>query len=649
MSTSTLRPIIVGTAGHIDHGKSALVRALTGTDPDRLAEEKRRGITIELGFAHLTLPDNTVLGLVDVPGHERFVRQMIAGASGIDIALLCIAADDGIMPQTREHLAVLQLLGINTCIVALTKCDLVDDDWRSLIQEEVQAELARTPYANAPIVAVSARNNTGLDELKETLTESVRALERTSKEGPVRMPIDRVFTIKGSGTVVTGTLWQGTIRPDDELEILPQNRIARVRAIQVHGSNAASSNAGVRTALNLASLSKSDLKPGDFLTTPSTQQTSDRFDVRFTSLPVLTEEKSLVSGTRVHVAHGTREVTGRLLYMDGKETINAHETTYAQIRLDEPLPVMRGDRFIIRSLSPARVIGGGTVLNSYPRRRTTLKAEEEALLGALTRDDDAALCAAIIDTNPLPTSIAELARVSAMNPEHISDVLTQLTTGKGKPIYIPLGQGSHLYFAKRSTIQNCVMSLENTMLIFHGENPSATGISKNALRQRYPHHLDETCFDALLTEAIKDKKLVVIKGEISHPSAGAGARALEEQTANTLLGLLRSHGATPPSLPELLEEAGLDQARGAKAILLLEEQGRAQRVNKTLCFSDKALESFWNAAHDYLEEHGSATAAQLKEAMKTSRKFAIPLLEYFDEKKLTLRQGDMRVLTNRSS
>ncbi|MEF2560105.1 MAG: selenocysteine-specific translation elongation factor [Eggerthellaceae bacterium] len=649
MSTSTLRPIIVGTAGHIDHGKSALVRALTGTDPDRLAEEKRRGITIELGFAHLTLPDNTVLGLVDVPGHERFVRQMIAGASGIDIALLCIAADDGIMPQTREHLAVLQLLGINTCIVALTKCDLVDDDWRSLIQEEVQAELARTPYANAPIVAVSARNNTGLDELKETLTESVRTLERTSKEGPVRMPIDRVFTIKGSGTVVTGTLWQGTIRPDDELEILPQNRIARVRAIQVHGSNAASSNAGVRTALNLASLSKSDLKPGDFLTTPSTQQTSDRFDARFTSLPVLTEEKSLVSGTRVHVAHGTREVTGRLLYMDGKETINAHETTYAQIRLDEPLPVMRGDRFIIRSLSPARVIGGGTVLNSYPRRRTTLKAEEEALLGALTRDDDAALCAAIIDTNPLPTSIAELARVSAMNPEHISDVLTQLTTGKGKPIYIPLGQGSHLYFAKRSTIQNCVMSLENTMLIFHGENPSATGISKNALRQRYPHHLDETCFDALLTEAIKDKKLVVIKGEISHPSAGAGARALEEQTANTLLGLLRSHGATPPSLPELFEEAGLDQARGAKAILLLEEQGRAQRVNKTLCLSDKALESFWNAAHDYLEEHGSATAAQLKEAMKTSRKFAIPLLEYFDEKKLTLRQGDMRVLTNRSS
>lgn len=649
MSTSALRPIIVGTAGHIDHGKSALVRALTGTDPDRLAEEKRRGITIELGFAHLTLPDNTVLGLVDVPGHERFVRQMIAGASGIDIALLCIAADDGIMPQTREHLAVLQLLGINTCIVALTKCDLVDDDWRSLIQEEIQAELAHTPYANAPIVPVSARNNTGLDELKETLTTSVRALERTSKEGPVRMPIDRVFTIKGSGTVVTGTLWQGTIHPDDELEILPQNRIARVRTIQVHGSNASCSNAGTRTALNLAGLSKTDLKPGDFLTSPSIQGTSDRFDARYTSLPVLSEEKPLVSGARVHVAHGTREVTGRLLYMDGKETIAAHETAYAQIRLDEPLPVMRGDHFIVRSLSPARVIGGGTILNSYPRRRTTLKTEDEALLDALTRDDDAALCAAIIDTNPLPTSISELSRVSAMSPEHITEVLAQLTTGKGKPIYVPLGHGSQLYFAKRSLIQSCVMTLENTMLVFHGENPSATGISKNALRRRYPHHLDEACFDALLTEAIKDKKLVVIKGEISHPSAGAGARALEEQTADTLLSLLRKHGATPPLLPELFEEAGIDQARGAKAILLLEEQGRAQRVNKTLCFSAKTLGSFWMAAHDYLEEHGSATAAQLKEAMKTSRKFAIPLLEYFDEKKLTLRQGDMRVLTNRSS
>ncbi len=362
------RHLIIGTAGHIDHGKSTLIKALTGTDPDRLAEEKKRGITIELGFAQLLLPDGTIAGIVDVPGHEKFIRQMIAGATGIDIALVCVAADDGIMPQTREHLAVLELLGVTTCVVALTKCDLVDSEWLELVKEEITAELASSSFNEAPIVAVSAREGWGLDELKEVLSKSVATSPTPNLTGPVRMPVDRVFTIKGAGTVVTGTLWQGTVRPDDELELLPKGISARIRSIQVHDKEVEHSSAGTRTALNLANLSTKEIRPGDFLITPQTLNSSDRFDARFTYLPLLSAQKPLISGTSVRIAHGTRETMGRILLMDNQTSLEPRQTAFAQIRLNEPLPLSHGDHFIVRLLSPARVIGGGVVLNGAPQK-----------------------------------------------------------------------------------------------------------------------------------------------------------------------------------------------------------------------------------------------------------------------------------------
>lgn len=642
------RRIIIGTAGHIDHGKSTLIKALTGTDPDRLIEEKKRGITIELGFAELPLPDGTIAGIVDVPGHEKFIRQMIAGATGIDVALVCIAADDGIMPQTREHLTVLELLGVTTCVIALTKCDLVDSEWLDLVKEEIATELASTPFSESPIVAVSARSGQGLDTLKKMLVQSISTSPTHTIEGPVRMPIDRVFTIKGAGTVVTGTLWQGTIHPDDELEVLPTHKMARIRGIQVHDTDVAQSAAGTRTALNLANVSKGEIKPGDFLATPQTVHVSDRFDAQFTYLPILSAQKPLVSGSKVLVAHGTREVMGRILFMDCQESLDPHETAFAQIRLNEPLPVSRGDRFIVRLPSPARVIGGGSVLNGHPRRRTTLSCEEKTLLDALSHNNENEICAALVDASPIPVSINEIAQVSGFSKKRVIQALSMYTTGKGKPLYRQIGKGSSAYFAKGPVIQKQVMTLENILLTFHANNPSKTGMSKGALEQSIPYHLDHDCFETILEEALTQKKLVINKGEISHPKASAGARNLEEQTAQTLENLLVSYGTTPPAITDLFAEAGLDPSRGAKALSVLESQGKAQRISKTLCFSQETLNGFWNKIEHYLKQHGSGSATQLKEAMGTSRKYAIPLLEYFDHNNMTIRQEDLRVLSKTS-
>ena len=307
MSGRTQTDLVLGTAGHIDHGKSSLVLALTGTDPDRLAEEKQRGITIELGFARLALPDGTVLGVVDVPGHERFVRQMIAGSTGIDLALLCIAADDGIMPQTEEHLAVLELLGIRTCVAALTKTDLVDEEWALFMADEVRGRLAGTPFADADIVPVSSRTGAGLPELQEALTRAARTTRRAKAGSRLRLPVDRVFSIKGAGTVVTGTLWSGSARTGDEVEVLPSGLRTRVRSVQVHGEPVDRADAGHRVALNLNAVSTDEVRPGDFLAAPGAASATDRFDAHLAFLGVPGKGKPLVSGARGHGAPGPRD------------------------------------------------------------------------------------------------------------------------------------------------------------------------------------------------------------------------------------------------------------------------------------------------------------------------------------------------------
>ncbi|MEG0758809.1 MAG: selenocysteine-specific translation elongation factor [Raoultibacter sp.] len=634
---------ILGTAGHIDHGKSSLVKALTGTDPDRLKEEKARGITIEPGFAQLILPDGTSVGMVDVPGHEKFVRHMIAGSSGIDIALLCIAADDGIMPQTIEHLAVLDLLGIPQLIVALTKSDLVDDDWKIFIEGEITAFLAETPYQNSPIIPFSSKTGEGTVELTETIQRFVHTPRDARDQKPVRYPIDRVFTIKGSGTVVTGTLWQGSIQIDDELEVLPSGKRARVRSLQSHGVTQASIEAGTRVALNLSNVKTDEIRPGDFLATPTTAQTTDRFDACFTYYDTSKSGKPLKTGSRVHVAHGTREVLGRLLLMDGRESMSVGERGYIQIRLDEPLPVMRGDHYIIRSYSPVSVIGGGVVLLAAPKRRTHLTLPERALLDALMESDDKTICAAALKIHSGAVRACDLERLTGLHEDVLNTLLLE-SVAEGS---LELLEHTHdTYFATRSALQKCLAGIENNLLSFHAKNPTAPGIQKAALLQLCRVSMDQNRFDALLAELERRGGAIISNGEVSHPKAGAGAKMAEAKAQDALESIVVSHGKMPPSITDLIAQSGIEGTLAHRALNTLENDGKVQRIGNEFYFSAEAFNALKQSVALHFKDHACANAAELKEAMGISRKYAIPLLEHFDATGFTQRTGDTRELRN---
>ncbi len=639
--------LVLGTAGHIDHGKSSLILALTGTDPDRLSEEKQRGITIELGFARLSLDDGTTLGVVDVPGHEKFVRQMISGSTGIDMALLCIAADDGVMPQTTEHLAVLELLRIPTLVVALTKTDLVDDEWVEFMVDEVKGRLAGGPYENAEIIAVSSRTGEGLDDLKAALGRAAKATKRQKASDGARLPIDRVFTIKGAGTVITGTLWSGTISIGDELEVLPSGRMSRVRSIQIHGESVDRAEAGHRVALNLNALSTEEVRPGDFLAAPHTVTATDRFDADFTYLGLSSSDKPLESGARVHVSHGTREVTGRILRIGDEQGFKPGERAYSQIRLDEELPVSWQDHFIVRSYSPVHVIGGGVVLRAHPKRSTTATSEKIALLDAL-RDGDgdrAAECA--FNLEKAPVTCEGIVHAAGCSQAAARRALESLEKSRKATRLSSEQAGTKEYFTTPRYVQKMRSTIENALLAFHNENPTSTSMSKEALRQKAAARLSPDCFDALLADAQATKHAVVNGGEVCHPQAGAGAQALEKQAAEALLAALREADGSPATLDEIFSSCKIEPSLGRRAIASLEKAGEAVRITKELAFSTEALAQFEQAVRTRLADGASASAAELRDAMGTTRKYAIPLLEYFDDKGITRRSGDERVLTGR--
>ena len=638
--------VVLGTAGHIDHGKSSLVRALTGTDPDRLAEEKKRGITIELGFAQLKLPDGTAMGVVDVPGHEHFVRQMIAGSTGIDLALLVIAADDGIMPQTIEHLAVLRTLGVKTLVVALTKTDLVDEEWIAFVSDEIRTWLADTPYANADIVPCSSRTGAGLDELRCALQKAAARTKHSKFGRQLRLPIDRVFTIRGAGTVVTGTLWSGTARPGDVAEVLPSGLTSRIRSVQMHGQPVDAAPAGNRVALNLPDLKKEQIHPGDFLAAPDSLQPTDRFDARVTFIDTAGQGKPLPSGTRMHIAHGTREVQGRVLFMDGLKELASGQSAFAQIRLEEPLPVSAGDRCVIRTWSPVSVAGGGCVLLSYPRRRTRLTPNERELLQASESGDLQTAAIDVVKAQAQPVGAAAVARAIGTEREPVRRMLEEAVKNR-KLIRLGEAGSAEATFATKSLRQRYVAGIERALVAFHAAHPGQAGLPKARLAQQVAPHLEATAFEALLGEAVHDGKAIVVGGQVGHPASQGAARKAQEQEAQTLLGALQAGGAAPTMPPKLFDEAGLGAKTGQHALTTLVRDGRAVHIAGDLYLAADALERCKQAVCVHLETGGAGTVAALKDAMGTSRRYAVPLLEYFDTQGVTVRSGDIRSLSGR--
>jgi selenocysteine-specific elongation factor len=628
-----MKSVIIGTAGHIDHGKTALVKALTGIDADRLQEEKRRGITIDLGFAHLDLQDRNGeelrLGFVDVPGHERFVRNMLAGVGGIDMVLLVIAADEGIKPQTREHFDICQLLGVRRGITVLTKADAVDKDTLEVVRLEIEDYLRGSflDSSRAPIVAVSSLTGAGLPELKEAIARVARDAIARESGALVRLPIDRVFTMKGFGTVVTGTLISGTIHKEDELQVFPSGRRVRVRGVQVHGSTAEQAVAGQRTALNLAGVTVEDISRGMMLAQPDTLRDSKRLDVQ---VSLLSSAKTLKDHSRVHFhAYTTETIAEVRLYTD--KQIRPGETQFAQLRLSDPILLLPGDRFIVRQFSPVVTIGGGSVLDAFPLRRTT---DRNQSLEALSNDDKGV--------------ILQL-RVARRGHDGISfRQLVEETGWTRKTTDVQLQEartnGSVLRIGDRLIDANAMSALTLQIVAavtdFHNRNPLVTGISKEELRETIG--ASPEMFSAALNQLLGERKLDVIGEVVRLPGRGVVMKDEELESKKMIEAAFASAGLKVPFLKDVLAGLKVDKARAQKIVTLMLRDKVLVKVSEDLVFHQSALAALKKNVAALKTSKRKIDVAEFKDLTGVSRKYAIPLLEYLDRERVTRRVGDAR-------
>jgi selenocysteine-specific elongation factor len=629
-----MKSVIVGTAGHIDHGKTALVKALTGIDADRLEEEKRRGITIDLGFAHLELPganrEMSRFGFVDVPGHERFVRNMLAGVGGIDLVLLVIAADEGIKPQTREHFDICRLLGIQHGIVVLTKSDLVDAETLEVVRLELEDYLRGSFLEHAPIIPVSALNGAGLDDLKcELVTMSGKIPARNSK-AITRLPIDRVFTMKGFGTVVTGTLVGGTIRKEDELQLFPPGQQVRIRAVQVHGKNEDQAVAGERTALNLAGIEKQEIERGMMLVSPGLLQASPRIDVQVSLLP---SAKPLKNGSRVHFHAFASEVIATVQLYEA-DVLKAGKDAFAHLRLDAPLVLIPGDRFIIRQFSPVITIGGGVVLDAAPLKTPTAPRLQFLKTQAGANQDAQAL-ARIARRGEEGVTTARLIAETGRTRQEVEGHTTKLLADQ------KIVKRGDLHLAANE-FQSVLAKLSRFVSEFHARNPLVPGISKEELREQAT--LSPTVFAAALDDAVKDRKLV-ITGDLVHlPGRGVVMKDEEAESRKIIEQAFASAGLKVPALKDVLAGLKIDKARAQKLVTLLLREKVLIKVSDDLVFHQSALAELRKTLAAQKARSPKIDVAGFKDLTGVSRKYAIPLLEYLDRERVTRREGDQRTI-----
>jgi selenocysteine-specific elongation factor len=630
-----MKSVIVGTAGHIDHGKTALVKALTGIDADRLEEEKRRGITIDIGFANLELPmpdgETLRLGFVDVPGHERFVRNMLAGVGGIDLVLLVIAADESIKPQTREHFDICRLLSVRRGITVLTKSDAVDRETLDVVRLEVE-EFLRGSFLGSPnpIVAVSSLTGAGISDLKRELLRVAGEVPAKDSRAITRLPIDRVFTMKGFGTVVTGTLVSGTIRKEDELEVFPNGRRVRVRGVQVHGKSAEQAVAGQRTALNLAGATTEELKRGMVLAPASTFLATSRVDVELSLLP---SAKPLKDRARVHFHSYTSEtIASVILY--GKKQVAAGENAFAQLRLSEPTLLLPGDRFIIRQFSPVVTIGGGVVVENAPPKRVKNTAEYAHFLQNLTEElRSGMLRARVMASGARGLAIAEaVARTGWPAPQIISGVA-------GNPEIVRIGD----ILISRHALDLVRKDLISALEAFHKHNALVAGMSREELRGRFSE-VAPTVFDSVLGEGLQARKIELSGELVRLAGRGVVMKDEEAESKKTIEAAFASAGLKVPALKDVLAGLKVDKARAQKIVTLLLRDKVLVKVSDDLVFHQEALADLRKRMAAEKVKSPKLDVARFKDLAGVSRKYAIPLLEYLDREHVTRRVGDERVI-----
>lgn len=633
-----MKHLILGTAGHIDHGKTSLVKALTGIDTDRLKEEKERGITIELGFAHMELPGGIVLGIVDVPGHERFVRTMAAGVGGMDMVMLVIAADEGVMPQTREHLEICGLLGVKRGLVALTKCDMVDNDWRELVTEEIREYLAGSFLDGAPVVPVSSRILEGLENLKEALVDLAADAEEKPFEGPFRLPVDRVFTVQGFGTVVTGTLLSGSIRVGDEVEILPSGIHSRVRTLQAHGKKEDAVSAGQRLAINLQGVEHTSLSRGDVVVPRGVFRTTHAVDARLYCLPSAPREMRHRAVLRLHSA--TYEVPAQIILLEG-DSLAPGESRMAQLRLKKPVLLLPGDLFIVRSYSPQTTVGGGMVLDPAPPRRRRRSAEALELLEKLLGDDDSEKVRLLIRESLLSGITSdEIAIRGGLPARRVETALSGLLS-QGTVVQVVR---EPRVFLSRESFESLKTSLFEALVGFLVENPLKDGIGKEELRSRLPRRSDPRFFGPALAALERDGKAQVERELVKRPGHKAAAQTDRVALQTKIEQALLKGGFEPPTIKELCDSLRCGEKEMLDYLNLLAREGRAAKVKVDLFYSPPHLREIRERLVARLKDKGEITPPEFRELTGLSRKYMIPLLEYFDQEKVTMRVGDKRVL-----
>ena len=629
--------VIVGTAGHIDHGKTSLVEALTGVNADRWEEERRRGITIDLGFADLDLGDDLRLGFIDVPGHERFVRNMLAGASGIDIVLLVIAADESIMPQTREHFDICRLLGVRRGVVALTKSDLADPDLVELVRLETHDYVAGSFLEGAPVVAVSSKTGAGLDDLRAALAEAAGAAAQKSSRSRFRLPVDRSFVIKGFGAVVTGTLVSGAFSLEDEVEIHPAGRRARVRGLQRHGEKVERAEAGSRTAVNLSGVDSSDIVRGMTLTEPGVFEPSTDLDCELDLLP---SAPPLKHGSPVHFHLGAAELEGKVLLLERSEETGQRVRSlapggraFARIRLAEPALAVSGDRFVIRRFSPVTTIGGGRVLDPHPPRREAHPARM-ARLRAFATGDLATILESLASAARFHLDAADAVRRTGALEADIRKAVGSLAVVRDKPL--ALGHPDRLAAAEEKLLAD--------LRAFHKANPLLAGKPRGAVHSG-PFAAAPDFFVEHLIAALVRAKKIAIDGELLRLETHSIRMDAEESKAReTLIQAFAEAGLQVPSLKTFLPELGLDAKRAQRILGALLREGLLVRVTDDFVFHKDALAVLLARLAERKEQNPVLTVPEFKDISGVSRKYAIPLLEYLDRARITRRQGDSRVL-----
>jgi selenocysteine-specific elongation factor len=629
-----MKSVIVGTAGHIDHGKTALVKALTGIDADRLEEEKRRGITIDLGFAHMELPGSggemLRLGFVDVPGHERFVRNMLAGVGGIDVVLLVIAADESIKPQTREHLDILQLLGLQRGITVLTKSDAVDRDTLDVVRLEVE-EFLRGTFLGDPsssIIAVSSLTGEGLEGLKQALIHAVDVASARDAQALARLPIDRVFTMKGFGTVVTGTLVGGTIGKEEELEAFPSGRRVRVRGVQVHGKPADAAVAGERTALNLAGASTEDLSRGMTLASPAAFVTARRIDVKLRLLP--SAPRPLKDRARLHFHAHTMEAVAQVVLYNATQIAPGDEG-FAQLRLPAAALLLPGDRFIMRQFSPVTTIGGGIVLDAAPIPRA---AARDTFLETMAGGDPALILRARIARRQHEG--ISLSRLTAETGWNRNVIEAKLSPAVRDQQVLRIGDR----FAETRAIEDLKLQLQRRLEQFHKKDPLVGGIGREELREQLKASAE--VFGAVAAALAREKKLEIAGDLVRLAGRGVAMKDEEAESKQIIENAFAAAGLKVPALREVMAGLKVDKVRAQKIVTLLLRDKTLIKISEELVFHRGALEQLRRQMAAYRAHSAKIDVAQFKEMTGVSRKYAIPLLEYLDRERVTKRVGDAR-------